>query len=107
MMLTTVILGGSWLLGSLLMNDWPSINELVYGNGENLSSWMVDLDLIVPSSPSVSDGNNQEYWGSILASVESKANNGLYVTSREHYTSIITLISAFSVLPVRLTYGVG
>lgn len=69
--------GGSWLLGSLLLNDWPSITELVYGNGGNLSSWMLDLDLIVPSSPSMTDSNNQEYWGSILASVESKANNGL------------------------------
>jgi len=69
--------GGSWLLGSLLMNDWPSITGLVYGNGGNLSSWMSDLDLIVPSSPLVSDSHNQEYWGSILASVESKANNGL------------------------------
>ncbi|KAG2146011.1 phospholipase B [Suillus bovinus] len=65
--------GSSWLLGSLLMNDWPSITELVYGNGRNFSGWMLDLDLIVPSSPLVNDRNNQEYWGSILASVESKA----------------------------------
>jgi len=90
-MLTIGIIGGSWLLGSLLMNDWPSITGLVYGNGGNLSSWMSDLDLIVPSSPLVSDSHNQEYWGSILASVESKANNGLYVSSREHRTSIIKL----------------
>ncbi|KAG0707370.1 phospholipase B [Suillus ampliporus] len=69
--------GGSWLLGSLLMNDWPSLQELVYGNGGDLSSWMLDLDLIVPSAPSVSDNNNQAYWGSILANVESKANNGI------------------------------
>ncbi|KAG2150555.1 phospholipase B [Suillus clintonianus] len=69
--------GGSWLLGSLLMNDWPSLLELVYGNGGNLSSWLLDLDLIVPSSPLVSDGGNQAYWGSILASVESKATTGV------------------------------
>jgi lysophospholipase len=93
MMLTTGILGGSWLLGSLLLNDWPSITELVYGNGGNLSSWMLDLDLIVPSSPSMTDSNNQEYWGSILASVESKANNGLYVSSWEHCASIVKLTS--------------
>lgn len=71
---TTVILGGSWLLGSLLMNDWPSLQELVYGNEAGLSSWMLDLDLIVPS-PSPEDNNNQAYWGSILASVDSKSNN--------------------------------
>ncbi|KAG1895501.1 phospholipase B [Suillus fuscotomentosus] len=82
--------GGSWLLGSLLMNDWPSINELVYGNGENLSSWIVDLDLIVPSSPSVSDGKNQEYWGSILASVESKANNGLPTSATDLWGRMIS-----------------
>ena len=76
---TPGILGGSWLLGSLVMNDWPSLRELVYENGAGLSSWMLDLDLIVPSSPSLEDSNNQAYWGSVLASVESKSNNGLYV----------------------------
>lgn len=82
--------GGSWLLGSLLMNDWPSINELVYGNGGNLSSWMLDLDLIVPSSALISDSNNQEYWGSILASVESKANNGLPTSATDIWGRMIS-----------------
>jgi lysophospholipase len=61
------------------MNDWPSLRELVYGNGADLSSWMLDLDLIVPSSALLDDADNQAYWGSILASVESKNNNGVYV----------------------------
>jgi len=77
--ISTGILGGSWLLGSLLMNDWPSLQELVYGDGAGLSSWMLDLDLIVPSSALVDDSHNQAYWGSILASVESKSNSGVYV----------------------------
>ncbi|KAF9241566.1 phospholipase B [Melanogaster broomeanus] len=69
--------GGSWLTGSLLINDWPSLSSLVYGDGANLSGWMLDLDLIAPSSINLGDRNNQEYWGSILASVEAKANTSI------------------------------
>ena len=104
---TTGILGGSWLLGSLLMNDWPLLQELVYGNGGGLSSWMLDLDLIVPSSPSVKDSNNELYWSSILASVESKSSNGVYIFSPDFRASAIALTSAIPVLLARLTYGVG
>ncbi|KIJ68152.1 hypothetical protein HYDPIDRAFT_173810 [Hydnomerulius pinastri MD-312] len=65
--------GGSWLTGSLALNDWPSPSSLVYGDGKSLSGWMLDLDLIAPSSINLGDVDNQEYWGSILASVEAKA----------------------------------
>ncbi|KAG8213909.1 phospholipase B [Butyriboletus roseoflavus] len=66
--------GGSWLTASLSLNDWPSPSTLVYGDGASLSGWMLDLDLVAPSSLNMGDANNQEYWGSILASVEAKAN---------------------------------
>ncbi|KAH0827839.1 phospholipase B [Lanmaoa asiatica] len=66
--------GGSWLTASLMLNDWPTPSALVYGDGAGLSGWMLDMDLVSPSSFNPGDGNNQEYWGSILASVEAKAN---------------------------------
>lgn len=66
-------IGGALLAGSLVTNDWPSPGDLVFGNGTSLSGWMLDLDLIAPSSIDVSDKENQEYWGSILASVQAKA----------------------------------
>ena len=71
--------GGSWLTASMMMNDWPSPSSLVYGDSGGLSGWMLDLDLIAPSSISLGDGDNQAYWGSILASVEAKANAPMYV----------------------------
>ena len=40
---------------------------------------MLDLDLVAPSSLNLGDVNNQEYWGSILASVEAKANTSMFV----------------------------
>jgi len=66
-------IGGAFLAGSMVTNDWPSPGDLVYGNAPSLSGWMLDLDLIAPSSIDVSDKENQEYWGSILASVQAKA----------------------------------
>ncbi|KIJ18736.1 hypothetical protein PAXINDRAFT_129113 [Paxillus involutus ATCC 200175] len=69
--------GGSWLTGSLFSNNWPSPSSLVYGDGANLSGWMLDLDLIAPSSIDLNDSDNQEYWGSILASVVAKANTSI------------------------------
>lgn len=40
---------------------------------------MLDLDLVAPSSSNIDDANNQEYWGSILASVEAKAKASMSV----------------------------
>lgn len=73
------LVGGSWLAASLTLNDWPSPSTLVYGDGAGLSGWMLDLDLVAPSSLNLGDINNQEYWGSILASVEAKANTSMSV----------------------------
>jgi lysophospholipase len=69
--------GGSWLTASLTLNDWPSLSTLVYGGSGSLSGWMLDLDLVAPSGVNTNDGNNQAYWGSILASVEAKANTSI------------------------------
>ncbi|KAH7888717.1 phospholipase B [Phlebopus sp. FC_14] len=65
--------GGSWMVASLLLNDWPKLSDLVYGDGRNLSGWMLDMDLIAPSSININDGGNQAFWRSILASTEAKA----------------------------------
>lgn len=73
--------GGSWFTASLTLSDWPSPSTLVYGDGAELSGWMLDLDLVAPSSLNLGDVNNQEYWGSILASVEAKANASVSVLS--------------------------
>ena len=62
-----------------MLNDWPSPSALVYGDSGGLSGWMLDWDLVAPSSINLGDGDNQAYWGSILASVEAKANTSMSV----------------------------
>jgi lysophospholipase len=68
--------GGSWLTGSLYMNDFPTIKDLVYGNGGNLSGWLLDLPLFAPNG-SVSSKENQLWYRNILESVFAKAGTGM------------------------------
>ena len=74
-----VELGGSWFTGSLLMNDWPTIPDLVYGNGGDLTGWLLDLDLVTPDGIDIFSDQNQAFYGSILWSVVAKANKGMSV----------------------------
>lgn len=69
--------GGSWLTGSLYMNDWPTIKDMVYGNGGNLSGWILDLPLASPDGDDVFNQENQDFYGSILWSVYAKADTGM------------------------------
>ncbi|KAI0045904.1 phospholipase B [Auriscalpium vulgare] len=69
--------GGSWLTGSLFMNDFPTVKDMVYGNGGNLSGWKLDLALATPDGDDVFDANNQDWYGSILWSVIAKANKSI------------------------------
>ena len=77
-----MLLGGSWLAVSLALNDWPTISDLVYGNGGNLSGWLLDLDLATPDGFDLFDSNNQAFYGSVLSSVMAKAAKGMYVAMR-------------------------
>ena len=78
-MLICMLLGGSWLTGSLALNDWPTVQDLVYGNGGNLSGWLLDLNLGTPNGFNLFDGKNQAFYGSVLYSVMAKAAKGMYV----------------------------
>src|SRR6266478_515002 len=66
-------LGGSWLTGSLYMNDLPTIKDLVYGNGDNKDGWQLHLPLASPDSENIFSTENQYWYGSILWSVFAKA----------------------------------
>ena len=76
------MLGGSWLAVSLALNDWPTISDLVYGNGGNYTGWLLDLNLATPDGLNVFDSNNQAFYGSVLSSVMAKAAKGMYVILR-------------------------
>jgi Lysophospholipase catalytic domain len=71
------ITGGSWLTGSLYMNDFPTVKDLVYGDGSNLSGWLLDLPLATPDGDDLTSTRNQEWYGSILWSVYAKGDTGL------------------------------
>jgi lysophospholipase len=61
----------------MYMNDFPTIEDLVLGNGANLSGWLLDLPLATPDGDDVFSQNNQHWFGSILWSIVAKGNTGL------------------------------
>jgi lysophospholipase len=59
------------------MNDFPTIKDLVYGNGAHLSGWLLHLPLATPDGSDVFSTNNQYWYGSILWSVVAKGLAGM------------------------------
>ena len=59
------------------MNDFPTIKDLVYGNGDNLGGWLLDLALATPDGDDVFSIKNQEWFGSLLWSVVAKGDTGM------------------------------
>lgn len=75
--LTCSFTGGSWLTGSLLFNEFPTIRDLVYGDGKELAGWLLDIPLANPGGVDLFNDENQKYFGSLLWSVTSKADKGM------------------------------
>ncbi|KAF7298251.1 Lysophospholipase [Mycena chlorophos] len=86
----TGLSGGSWVLGSLVFNNWPTAPDLVYGNGGNLSGWKLDLPFVSPDGDDVFSENNQYFYGSILWSVISKANQGIDTSITDPWARMIS-----------------
>ncbi|EMD37706.1 hypothetical protein CERSUDRAFT_50016 [Gelatoporia subvermispora B] len=62
----------SALSGSIYFNDFPNITDMVNGNDE-LSGWILDLDLATPDGVDLFNDDNQHFYGSIVWSVMAKA----------------------------------
>ena len=60
---------------------------------------MLDLDLVVPSSTNIGDQDNQQYWGSILASVQAKANASMCVLLHVHVPLLMRHLVVTPALP--------
>ncbi|EPQ56964.1 hypothetical protein GLOTRDRAFT_73425 [Gloeophyllum trabeum ATCC 11539] len=58
--------GGSWITGSLYMNNWLTIKDMVFGNGGNLSGWLLDLNLAAPAGIDLFNQDNQYFFGSLV-----------------------------------------
>ena len=54
------------------------MHDLVLGNGD-LQGGLLDLDLLLPGGADIFNADNQYLYGSVLDSVYSKANKGMYV----------------------------
>jgi lysophospholipase len=59
------------------MNDFPTIKDLVYGNGNTTQGWQLNLALATPDGTDVFSKENQLWYASILWSVYSKAGVGM------------------------------
>ncbi|KAF9782507.1 phospholipase B [Thelephora terrestris] len=69
--------GGSWFTGSLYFNDFVTIPDLVYGDGNDRNGWLLDLELFLPGGFDVFDDKNTFFFQSVLASVVAKASTGI------------------------------
>lgn len=52
---------------------------MVLGNGKDLDGWLLDVPLATPDGVNLFSDQNQAFFGSVLWSVESKANKGMSV----------------------------
>lgn len=59
------------------MNNWPTIPDLVYGDGADMSGWMLDYPLAYPGGYDLLNNDNQGFFSSILESVVEKSQKGL------------------------------
>ncbi|KJA19980.1 hypothetical protein HYPSUDRAFT_43886 [Hypholoma sublateritium FD-334 SS-4] len=86
----TGLSGGSWVTGSLLFNNWPTINDLVFGNGEDLSGWLLDLPFASPDGDNVLSELNQDFYGSILWSIIAKNDQGVDTSITDPWSRMIS-----------------
>ncbi|KAF8499635.1 phospholipase B [Russula emetica] len=82
--------GGSWLTGSIYMNDFPTMKDLVHGNGGNMTGWLLDIPFATPDGSDVLSEENQYWYGSILWSVFAKAGTGLDTSITDLWSRMIS-----------------
>ncbi|KAJ6586847.1 phospholipase B [Mycena vulgaris] len=86
----TGLSGGSWVTGSLFFNNWPTIKDMVFGNGGSLDGWKLDLPFVSPDGDNVFSTDNQYFYGSILWSVIAKAQAGIDTSITDPWSRAIS-----------------
>ncbi|KAI0690543.1 phospholipase B [Cytidiella melzeri] len=81
--------GGSWVTGSLVFNDFPTMEDLVFGN-DQLSGWILDNDLAAPDGLDLFTDDNQYFFGSILWSVVAKADKWIDTSITDPWSRMIS-----------------
>ncbi|KAG5650185.1 hypothetical protein H0H81_000391, partial [Sphagnurus paluster] len=82
--------GGSWFTGSMFFNNWPTIYEMVMGNGHDKDGWLLDLSLATPGGINLFSKKNQAFFGSILWSVIAKAHRGIDTSITDPWARMIS-----------------
>lgn len=65
------------MTGSLMFNNMPIPQDLVFGNGQDLDGWLLDIPFVTPDGDDIFSKNNQAFYDSVLASVIAKSNAGM------------------------------
>ncbi|KAF9478647.1 phospholipase B [Pholiota conissans] len=86
----TGLSGGSWVTGSLLFNNWPTVDDLVFGNGQDLSGWLLDLPFATPDGDNVLSDLNQAFFGSVLWSIIAKDSQGIDTSITDPWSRMIS-----------------
>ncbi len=101
--------GGSWLVGSLIQNDFPPLLELMFGPNPDSGGWNAQVDLIAPSSSIVIDA---EYIADLIGEIEGKFSAGFPVTitdvwARTLSRHFISGTTPLNILDPALLHGAG
>ena len=100
--------GGSWLVGSLAQNNFPTIQDLVFGSSTT-TGWNTQLDLLSPSDNATL---NSEFVSSLFGELAVKYYEGFPVTigdiwARALSHHFINGSTAANMLDSSLTHGAG
>ena len=60
----------------------------MYGNGGDLTGWLLDLDLFLPAGLNVLDDKNTFFFQSVVTSVVAKAFTGMCVVDRANFERV-------------------
>ncbi|KAG7090814.1 hypothetical protein E1B28_009898 [Marasmius oreades] len=86
----TGLSGGSWVTCSLIMNNFPTLHDLVFGNGKELNGWQLNLPFVTPDGSNLFSEMNQYFFGSILWSVMAKAKTGIDTSLTDVWARMIS-----------------
>ncbi|KXN90656.1 Lysophospholipase 2 [Leucoagaricus sp. SymC.cos] len=82
--------GGSWITGSLFFNDFPTLHNLVLGDGNTLDGWKLDLPFATPDGSDLFSKKNQAWYGSIIWSIIAKAQKGIDTSLTDPWARMIS-----------------
>ncbi|KAF9650395.1 phospholipase B [Thelephora ganbajun] len=81
---------GSWFTGSLYLNDFATIPELVHGNGKDRTGWLLDLGLFLPAGLNILDDKNTLFFQSVVTSVVAKSSTGIDTSITDAWSRMLS-----------------